>query len=123
MSGKRYWFEIPKELEGSGCIVAKMLADEFGITVSELKGRRASRFSEPVGNGFGDKVWRVNYVSDQIEASFSRPCWQSKAVKQGGMKWNHIGGFWYGPNTQQTADMCNMLKLVQVDSINATRSE
>ena len=116
---KRYWFEITPEQDKSINIIAAMFHNEFGINIQPFKQRRSSRFAEPVGAGFGDRVWRVNYLADQIEASFSHPCWQSKAVKQGGMKWNHQGGLWYGANTQQIADMCNMLKLTQVDAIGA----
>lgn len=114
-----YYYELTPKQNESADMIASMMKSEFGIVVKRMKERRNSRFSVPVGSGFGDCVWRVNYHNDTIEASFSRPCWQSKAVKQGGMKWNHQGGFWYGPNTQQVADMCNMLKLTQVDAISA----
>lgn len=114
---KRFCFDVTEEQERNISLVISMMKSEFGIEVKEMKSRRSSRFSTPVGAGFGDCVWRVNYREDRIEASFAKPCWQSKACKSSGMKWNHEGGFWYAPNEQKFADACNILKLVQVEAI------
>ena len=114
---KRYYFDVTEEQERNIALVFSMMKSEFGIEVNELKSRRSSRFSTPVGVGFGDCVWRVNYNADRIEASFARPCWQSKAVKSAGFKWNHECGIWYAENTQTNAEACGILKLVQVESI------
>ena len=115
----RYFFEVSDEQDKFITAIVSMMKSEFGVDVREMKRCRNSRFSTPVGAGFGDCVWRVNYRDNQIEASFAKPCWQSKAIKSSGMKWNHEGGFWYAPNEQRFADACNILKLSQVDSIPA----
>lgn len=114
---KSYYFSLTKEQQESIEIVKTMMRNEFGIEISEMSSRRKSRFSVPAGKGFGDCVWRVNYKLDRIEASFSRPCWQSKTCKSGGMKWVHEDGVWCAPNAQRYADLCNIIKLTQVESI------
>jgi len=98
-------------------IVKSMMKSEFGIEVNELRRRKNSRFAEPVGPGFGDKLWRVNYEMDSIEASFSKPCWQSKALKAAGFVWCHGRGLWFSTNESKNEEVCNMLKLVQTDSV------
>lgn len=111
---KRFWFEIDSD---DYAIVASMLKNEFGIELNTLTSRTNKRFALPAGAGFGDKVWRVNYADDCIEASFSKPCFQSKTLKGFGFKWCHERGVWIGDNDERCATACRIIKLVQVEGV------
>ena len=111
---KRFMFECE---DGQLDIIKSMMKSEFGIEIAEFRSRRNSRFAEPVGPGFGDKLWRVNYELNRIEASFGKPCFQSKALKTADFKWDHAAGLWYADNTEHYAEVCRLLKLVQTDSV------
>lgn len=110
---KRFWFDID---EGNEAIISS-LSKEIGVQFHEMTARRMSRFSRMCGNGFGDHVWRINYAQQRIEASFSKPCMESKKLKSFGFKWLHEDGIWYAPNLQEFADNCESLGLSQVESV------
>lgn len=105
--------------ESDAPIILGMLLNEFGIKAEEFRARR-SRFASPAGSGFGDNVWRINYAENIVEASFEKPCWKSKTLKSAGFKWIHEKGVWASENSQRSADILNLLKMVRVDDIPAS---
>lgn len=109
----RYWIDVP---EGNEAIV-QSLAKEIGVELHEMSKRRMSRFALPCGAGFGDHVWRVNYKQQRIEASFSKPCSDSKKLKGLGFRWLHEDGVWYAPNSQEYANICSAMGFKQVEHV------
>lgn len=109
----RFWFEIDSSMES----IVQSLAKEIGVEIKPMTARRWSRFGKPSGKGFGDKVWRVNYKMGSIEASFNKPCKESKSLKMNGFKWNHADGIWYAPNNNENAEVCFSLNLDQTEPV------
>lgn len=103
--------------ENQSNIIRSMMRSEFNIDIEESVSRRRYRSSKPAGPGFGDKVWRVNYETNRVEASFARPCHQSRSLKAAGFMWDNGSGVWYRDNTGESASVCMLIKLVQVDPV------
>lgn len=108
---KRYWFAVPDDAEHE--IVVQSLAKELGIKIVPLKG--GARYSN--GPGFGDRVWRVNYERNRIEASFAKPCDMAKSLEAQGFRWVKHEGIWCAPNVQYFADLCTKLGMEQAEGV------
>ena len=107
---KSYWFSVK---ETDAVIVISYLK-EMGIEAKEMSPRRSRRFGSKCGPGFGDHVWRVNVPLSRIEASFSKPCADSRTIKSCGFRWDHAEGVWYSENTDANASLLNSIGLRQV---------
>lgn len=106
------------EIDEADKVLADSLAAELGIKLQPYEDpwTRVRR----CGSGFGDMVWRVNYAKDRIEISFAKPCETSKLAKKCGFRWHNKDGVWFAPNLKAFADVCEALKLKQVDGVPAT---
>ena len=108
----KFWFEA------EDTAIAMSLAKELGVELHPLGRARQKRFGRGCGPGFGDHIWRVNYELNRIEASFAKPCLESKILKANGFKWSAECGVWHAPNTQENASVCTeAANLTQVESI------
>lgn len=108
----RFWFEV------SDVAIAAALAKELGVELHTLGAARQKRFSRKAGPGFGDHVWRVNYALDRIEASFDKPCTESKMLKANFFKFDWHDGVWYSQNTHDNATICKeVANLTQIESV------
>lgn len=107
----KYILEVPDGSEE----IANALAKELGVELKPYTGGARST----CGSGFGDMVWRMNYASNRVEASFAKPCDTSKKLKAAGFRWHHRDGVWYAPNLQYFADVCEKCGLRQEASITA----
>lgn len=110
---KGYWFMAK---EGDDVIVLSFLRS-LGIEAKELTPRRSRRFGSSCGPGFGDNVWRVNIPMVRIEVSFSKPCANSRILKQCGFKWDHQRGVWYSEDTDANATLLNSLGIRQIEHV------
>lgn len=115
---KSYWFSVKE----SDAVIVVSYLKEMGIEAKEMTPRRSKRFGTKAGPGFGDHVWRVNVPFFRIEASFSKPCADSRTLKQAGFRWDHQDGVWYSENTDANAAFLNSIGLRQVAHVTNERS-
>lgn len=107
----RFMFECEDSQERR---VREVMKSEFGI---ELKRWRNNSRLLICGSGFGNKVWRVNYAKDRVEASFDHSCHQSRALEKAGFELESETGIWHSAHDEFSVGICRLLRLAEVDSV------
>lgn len=106
----RFTFECEDSQERR---VREIMKSDFGIDIKRW--RNGSSRYVVCGEGFGDRVWRVNEERKRVEASFSHSCYQSRALKKAGFEFECDTGVWHSPISEFSTGMCRLLRLVKID--------